>query len=372
MISAIVLKIAARCNLNCSYCYVYNHQDRSYLERPKLISDSTYEATLARIREYCERRGSAMAINFHGGEPTLIGVERFERLATRAREVLGEHLSLLALQTNGLLLDDRWVTAFLRHGVHVGVSLDGPPEINDAARVDHQGRGSHARTLAGIEVLRRGGIQPRILSVVSPGRDGAAAYRYLRSLDVVSMDFLLPDVSHDSKETFYPGLGPTPVADFLIPAFDAWFDEQDPEVDVRLFSDVLRVLLGGEGACDALGNPLMGYLIVETDGAIEALDALRVCAEGIGKSGLDVHRHGFDDLGLGLPLVHRAVHEGFPLPVACRACAEREICAGGYLPHRYSRARGFDNRSVWCADILALLAHVRRRAGAFAELRPAC
>jgi uncharacterized protein len=72
-------------------------------------------------------------------------------------------------------------------------------------------------------------------------------------------------------------------------------------------------------------------------------------------------RNGFDDLRVGLPLVYQAVHEGFPLSPICQACHEKDICGGGYLPHRYSRVSGFNNPSVWCADILKLIGHIRRK-----------
>ena len=52
---------------------------------------------------------------------------------------------------------------------------------------------------------------------------------------------------------------------------------------------------------------------------------------------------------------------GPSLPAACRGCVERDTCGGGYLPHRYSRDRGFDNPSVWCADLLRLFGHIRGR-----------
>src|SRR5262249_39016036 len=108
------------------------------------------------------------------------------------------------------------------------------------------------------------------------------------------------------------------------------------------------------------GNPLLSYLIVETDGSIEALDVLRVCGDGMTASGLNVLRDGFDDLSRGAPLVHQAVHEGFPLCSTCVACEFARVCGGGSLPHRYARVNAFDNPSAWCADILTLLRHMRR------------
>jgi uncharacterized protein len=360
LISSIILKVAAPCNLKCTYCYVYNHEDRSYRSRPRYIGDDVFDATLAAISRYCERRGQhSMRVTFHGGEPTLIGPARFGELATRAAAVLGRRLASLSIQTNGTLIDDAWVEVLQRHNTHVGVSLDGPPGIHDAARVTHAGRGSYRAAIAGLKQLQVAGLDPVVLCVINPGVSGRRVYRHFRKLGVRHMDFLLPDVSHDSKARFYGEFGPTPVADYLIPIFDAWIEEDDPAIFIRVFWGLLRQLFGGHEETDAFGNPRMSYLVVETDGSIEALDALRVCESGLGKSGLNVLRSDFDDLRLGLPLVHQAVHEGFPLASQCRSCPERKVCGGGYLPHRYARANGFDNPSVWCADILKLLGHLR-------------
>lgn len=355
-----VLKIASRCNLNCSYCYVYNHEDKSYRDRPKFMSDTTYHDALMAMRRYCEQRGQhRMAISFHGGEPTLVGARRFDQLAQHAKDTLGEYLGGLAIQTNATLVDSDWIEVLVRHCVRIGISLDGPADVHDSMRIDHAGRGSHRETVAGLRKLQQTGARVFVLCVVNPAQSGLRIYRYFRDLGLRHMDFLFPDVSHDNKAKWYGRFGPTPVADYLIPVFGAWMKEDDPEVNIRVFLDLLRAAMGGSAETDAFGNPQMGYLIVETDGSIEGLDALRVCEEGIQRTGLNVKHHGFDDLEQGLPLVNQLVNQGIPLPSACEDCFERDLCGGGYLPHRYSRANGFDNPSVWCADILKLIAYMR-------------
>jgi uncharacterized protein len=200
-----------------------------------------------------------------------------------------------------------------------------------------------------------------VLCVVNPGHSGLEIYRYFSSLGLNRMDFLFPTVSHDNKTRFYGGHGPTPIADYLIPLFDEWFDEDNPDIFIRLFCGLIQMMMGGVGETDDFGNPLMSYLVIETDGSIEALDSLRVCESGISQSGLNVLQNSLDDLHLGLPMVHKMVHLGIPPCKTCQACPERTICSGGYLPSRYSRAREFDNPSVWCADILKLIAHIRTR-----------
>jgi uncharacterized protein len=359
-ISQIILKIAARCNLNCSYCYVYNHEDNGFKARPKFIDDDVYDAVLSRIKEYCGSRNiSNFVICFHGGEPTLVGLPRFRDLVLRAQKRLDHCLGGLWLQTNGTLINKAWAKQLSELDVGVSVSLDGPAEIHDTTRVYRRGAGSHRASVHGIKTLQDHGVSPSVLCVVTPGADGEAAYRHIRSLGITSIDFLLPDVSHDSKERMYGGLGNTPVAEYLIPVLDAWLTEDNPEVSVRIFRELFRRLMGGSSLTDGFGGSGSSYLIVETDGNIEANDALRVCENGIAVSGLNVLYHGFDDLELGLPFVHKAIRGGFSLPTGCRVCPEREICGGGYLPHRYSRKNGFDNPSVWCRDLLKILSKMR-------------
>jgi uncharacterized protein len=362
-INSLVVKVAQRCNLNCSYCYVYNHEDQSYRSRPRFMSEEAFEQLLVRVGEYCDRHAGTISMVFHGGEPTLIGPVRLGRMAERASATLGARLSYLGMQTNAVLIDEAWLETIRTHQIRVGVSMDGPPEVHDLARVDHGGRGSHAAAVRGLQLLREADLLSAILCVINPGQSGVAAYRHFRSLGITRMNFLLPDVSHDSKVLFYGDYGETPVADYLIPLFDEWFDEDDPRVRVGIFWELISSIMGGRGDTDAFGNSLMNYLIVDTDGSIQTLDTLKVCEEGLSESGLNVFEHGFDDFSRGRPFVHRLLYEGVPLAAQCRACPESATCGGGYLPHRYARANGFDNPSVWCKDILKLLAHIRRRTG---------
>jgi uncharacterized protein len=108
----------------------------------------------------------------------------------------------------------------------------------------------------------------------------------------------------------------------------------------------------------------MPYLVIETDGGIHANDALRSGAEALDASGLNVLHNDLDDLCRGPQLVRDLIAGAIPSPDACRSCRDFKICGGGYMPHRYSRARGFNNPSVWCADILKLFAYARAKLAA--------
>ena len=133
-IKGLVVKIAQRCNLNCSYCYMYQHADQSWRQRPPFMSEETFGHLLTRIEEYCDGRpGREMNLTFHGGEPMLMDPRQFDRLVGMAVEKLKDRVSL-GMQTNATLVTDEWIEVLKRHNLRVGVSLDGPPELHRGLR----------------------------------------------------------------------------------------------------------------------------------------------------------------------------------------------------------------------------------------------
>jgi uncharacterized protein len=262
---------------------------------------------------------------------------------------------------DGTRLDEHWIDVFREHDVSIGVSLDGPREANVGVRVDHKGRGSY-RVARSIELLAAADVPFSILSVVQPGADALQIHRHFLSLGCKSIAYLFPAETHETIGGLGEEFGATPCADFLIPIFDDWWDNSTIDLRIREFWEMGRVILGGQTQLDSLGNPAIRFVSVETDGSIHGLDKLRTCADGMTNTELSVFGADFCEIA-NLSSLHASVMNGMPLPSGCRACPERETCGGGPLPTRYSRERGFDNPSVWCADLLALFAHIRARMG---------
>src|SRR3546814_4682040 len=78
---------------------------------------------------------------FHGGEPAMIGADTFSKACQTLRDIIEPAATLsLAIQTNGVLLDERWTDKFIEHAVGVGISIDGPQAANDRFRLDKPGR----------------------------------------------------------------------------------------------------------------------------------------------------------------------------------------------------------------------------------------
>lgn len=202
MVNWIILKIAQRCNLDCTYCYVYNRGDDSWKERPKFISEAVTKQVSLRILEQCSKYSlSEFVVELHGGEPLLLGKARMRRLLDNLIAGCAPIKLEFLLQTNGLLLDVEWLELFDQYGVHFGIGIDGPPEIADKFRIFHNGQGSTLKLLRLIARLRSetalfdqlfGGA----LCVVDPSQNGSEMVDWFVSQGFNKFDFLLPDATY--------------------------------------------------------------------------------------------------------------------------------------------------------------------------------
>ena len=86
------------------------------------------------------------------------------------------------IQTNGTLIDDELAALFKEHDYLVGISIDGPPAMHDAYRVDRGGAPTSDRVLRGLEALKRHGVEFNTLTTLHQANADhpLEVYRYLR------------------------------------------------------------------------------------------------------------------------------------------------------------------------------------------------
>ena len=293
---------------------------------------------------------------------------KFDDWCTRAQARLdGLVRTNFSIQTNGTLIDEAWAEVFQKHRRQVGISMDGPQPVHDMFRVDHAGRGSHVQVERGIQILRHARVPYGILCVVTLGADSLAVHRHFMELGCKQVTYVLPHFTYDTIEPIHELYGPTPCADFLIPIFDEWWFNETTDIHIGDLRNLARIVMGGGSQIETVGNVPPQYVFIESDGELEGLDNLRACKDGISKINLNVQDADFQDILRANGMHGIAIFEGLPLSKTCHACPECDTCGGGYLPHRYSSVNGFDNPSVWCADLLKLFAHIRLRLGVTIE-----
>ncbi|GAA2327312.1 FxsB family radical SAM/SPASM domain protein [Dactylosporangium salmoneum] len=356
-----LLKIHGRCNLKCDYCYIYEHADQSWRRRPAAMPEAVIAQTAHRLREYAaEHRPPGLEIVFHGGEPLLAGPGGLDRAATVLRDAVPVPLSFV-VQTNGTLINDEFLQVFRRHGFRVGVSLDGGERATDRHRRYADGRGSFGLVRRGLDLLRaEADLYAGVLCTIDVDNDPVEVYEDLLRFSPPRLDLLLPHGTWDSPP---PRRGPdqagTPYADWLIAVFDRWYDAPSRETSIRLFESICDLLLGGRGESEVVGLARNMTVTIEPDGSIGHNDFFKITMDGGAETGLDVFTHGFGDV-----LAHPAWNGPAGLDAlcaACRSCPAVRVCGGGLPAHRFRSGSGLDNPSVYCPDLFALVAHVRRR-----------
>ena len=362
----VVLKVHSRCNLSCAYCYVYTHVDQTWRDRPQTMARPVIDRTAQRIAEHARAwRLPRVEVTLHGGEPLLAGLDTLRYAISSLKAAVAPATTVdVTVQTNGILLTDAMLQLFREQNVRVGVSLDGDSRANDRHRITARGGGSYAAVAAGLRRLN----EPRyrdlfsgLLCTVDVENDPVAVYEGLLAFGPPRVDFLLP---HGNWTTAPPGRHPgttdTPYADWLSRIFDRWYDAPRYETDVRLFSSIMSLLMGGHSGTEAVGLDPVAFLVVETDGAIEQGDALKTTASGMAATGLHVERHSFDE-ALAQPGM-RARQIGIDaLCATCRSCALVRVCGGGLYAHRYDARNGFGNPTVYCPDQMKLISHIGQR-----------
>ncbi|MDX6396015.1 MAG: uncharacterized protein QOJ73_7078 [Streptosporangiaceae bacterium] len=356
-----IIKIHSRCDLACDYCYMYEMADQSWRDQPRRMSREIAERTATRIGEHARAHGlRSLALILHGGEPLLAGRDLISYLVTAVRAAVGPGVLVhVSVQTNAVGLDDSYLQLFDELGIRVGVSLDGAAEAHDRHRRFASGRGSHAAVTSGL--LRLTGASYRhlfsgLLCTIDIRNDPISTYQALAAFEPPKIDFLLPHGTWASPPPGrVPGAAETPYADWLITIFDHWYPA--PRTRIRLFEEIMHVILGGTSATEMLGLAPSTLVVIETDGAIEQGDTLKVAYHGAPETGLHVTRDRFDDALLLPGVAARQIQER-GLSAECRACHIRQVCGGGLYAHRYRVGTGFANPSVYCPDLMRLISHI--------------
>ncbi|WP_395369546.1 FxsB family cyclophane-forming radical SAM/SPASM peptide maturase [Streptomyces tubercidicus] len=375
-----VLKVHSRCNLACTYCYIYAGPDRSWRARPPTVPAATMQQTAQRIAEHARtHRLREVRIDLHGGEPLLTGPAPLLAQAAAIRAALPAGCTAaFGVQTNGTLLTRGMIDTLAAAGFRIGLSLDGGTPGLNRRRIDHAGRPSWPAVSRAVRLLHdRPEVFAGILCTIDITADPAAVHGSLRALAPPMVDFLLPHANWTSPPPATAGRGPrpaplgpagrTPYGDWLCTVFDLWWDG-GPGPRVRVFTEILGLLLGRPSSSEAVGLSPVVALVVDTDGAIEQVDSLKSTYEGAAATGLDVFHHTFDD-ALAHPgmAARRSGRDG--LGAQCRGCALVEVCGGGNYAHRYhADTGGFTNPSVYCADLERLIRHIAARLDATVAL----
>lgn len=162
-VKAFRIVLTEQCNLRCAECFVTKNRGRL-----RTMTPETLECVIRQTVKY----GSNNQILYHffGGEP-LIRFDHIRRAVGIVEEAVtnGKMIRpLYTITTNLTLLDEEIIGFFERHGFRVGVSIDGPKNINDSLRVYRDGRGTFEDVSHNYRRLIARGVDTHVLITPHP------------------------------------------------------------------------------------------------------------------------------------------------------------------------------------------------------------
>jgi len=343
--SVMVKPVGSHCNLRCSYCY--------YLPTPQFGPPRmTDEALETFVRQYiAASQGPAVSFVWHGGEPTLAGLDFYRRVVQLQQQYLPDGWECWNnLQTNGVLLDDEWCEFLAHNHFDVGLSIDGTPEIHDQYRPNPQGAGSYQAAVDAIARLQAHGVQPDLLCTVTSTttRDALSVYRRLRDFGTGWVQFIPIVRESESGQLTPDSVSGQAYGDFLVTVFDEWVLHDLGRLNVQLFAETMRVLAGGQAGLCWMAPTCGRALIVEADGGVYSCDHFVTPKHRLGS----VLGDELGQLADSPEQLEFGDEKRTGLPPECLSCPWLDLCNGGCPKDRL-----WDGHNVLCAGLSQFFAH---------------
>ncbi|MBW2481141.1 MAG: anaerobic sulfatase maturase [Deltaproteobacteria bacterium] len=347
------------CNLGCDYCYYLVKKDLYPDSRSYRMPDDILESYI--VEHFRTAPHSPIRFSWHGGEPTLLGVDYFRKILALQRKYCPTDRQFInGIQTNGTLLDADWCRFLASEGFHVGLSLDGPQPMHDRYRVTKRRLPTFKQTMRGYELLHQHNIYFDILCVVNADNVcyPAEVYDFFKQIGATFIGFL-PLVEHQPDSP--NGVSERSVSadafgSFLCEIFDEWKSRDIGQVKVQIFEEASRTALGQEQRLCIFRKTCGDIPVVEHNGDVYACDHFVDKAHLLGNIA-------------ATPLVdmlESARQRAFgqakqsALPRYCRSCDVRNLCNGECPKNRFIQAPDGEPRlNYLCAGYKRFFEHCR-------------
>jgi uncharacterized protein len=344
----ITIEPVKHCNINCSYCYCNNNIGTR-------METAEINYILQSIFEYMQQTHyQEVHFIWHGGEPLLAGFafykEAFEKITTLFLDKTVCHF----MQTNGLLIDQAFISLFESYQVDVGISLDGPKDLHDQLRVDFNNQGTHDQVLNIVNKLKNSQVILGFNMVITRPciNQETRIYNFFRDLGYgFRINPILVSPNREStKEYALPHLG---YGKIMCGLFDAWTHTETSRVPISPISSYLKAMLTGRTTeCQHSADCVGENFGIKPGGQVFLCTRFEEYAIGNFKHNTLIE----------ITNSYRAqqvAKRQYTIDV-CQSCKYQPICRGGCPHNAYTAFDTVDVRDPYCNDYQKIFAHMKK------------
>ena len=345
----------AICNLNCDYCYYVKKKLLYPDDESFRMSSDILEAYI--VQHIQASPDSNIHFSWHGGEPTLLGLNYFRNIVALQRKHKPPGRSITNnMQTNGILFDEPWCRFLSEKGFSVGLSLDGPAEIHDTFRLTKGGEPTHGQVLCAYNLLQKFHIPCDILCVVNAAniQYPTQVYRFFKKIESQYVGFIPLVEPQTGGGVSHRTISAEAWGDFLCTIYDEWMNRDIGRIKVQIFEEVARAALGHGHALCIFRENCGDVPVIEHNGDFFTCDHF-VDTE---------HRLGNIKETPLVELLESPAQMAFgnakseKLPRYCLSCEVLEMCHGGCPKDRILRTPdGEDGLNYLCGGYRRFFGH---------------
>ncbi len=358
----ILLKPASfDCNMACDYCYYCGVRSvYPNTSRPRMSLRVVDEL----CRQYRALEPSQIKLAWQGGEPTLMGLEFFQKAIevenknARPGDCWGN-----SLQTNGVVLDEEWCEFLARNRFLVGLSVDGPPELNSMRKL-RNGRPGDELAMRALSRLKEHRCEFNILIVVSSANvdHPEQVFRFLVDNDLhFSQCIPCTEPAAEGKGLTAESITAAGWAEFMIRFFELWVENDDPTYYNRHIDNWLHLYFRLPPESCEYRPDCSNLLTIEWNGDVYPCDFFVEERYRMGNVLEDTLEHMLQGRRF-----RRFVSRAEEVPAACRECEWLWACNGGCYRQRGKLGIGQGDKPYMCEANKRIFSHVF---GKFDELR---
>ena len=359
--SILIKPASANCNMDCKYCFykcISSHRE----EYSKgFMKEETLETL---VREAIAYADGSLTFAFQGGEPTLAGRDFFQKAVELQQKYNNKKLQIEnTIQTNGLLIDEKWARFLGEHRFLVGLSLDGPKKMHDRYRKDAGGQDTFARIMHSVQLLEQYQVDYNVVTVVTndTAKQASFLYKFWKRNHYPFVQFIpcMDEIKRQdgTQERSIYAVEPEQYGKFLCELFDLWYADfaAGETMDIRMFSNLAQMAAGYPAEECGMNGCCNCYFVVEGDGSVYPCDFY--CMD---EWKLGTVNDGFVQMKTS-EKAKAFVEASRPVCAACQECPHFSLCRGGCRRWREPFVDGKPGLNQLCSAYRMFFAHAAER-----------
>lgn len=265
---------SSSCNCVCSYCFYDDVSDcrnvKSFGRMNEYTRDNIIKNTLS--TEGCKN----ITFAFQGGEPTIVGLEFFEKFVLKVDEINKNHTIKYSIQTNGISINESWCEFFETNNFLVGISIDGYEENHNKHRFFHK-TGSFDKVIASYLMLRQYNIEVNVLTVLTKNlaKEPQKLFNFYKEFKIRNIQIIecLPDFGLSVYESPF-ACTPEIYSTFYSELFVLWLNElmNGEFYSFSIFDDCIRIINGEKAITCGRSGGCNPQTVLESNGDVFPCD----------------------------------------------------------------------------------------------------